>query len=56
MTIEVEISTTDGTDWQAGLAKIMAKERLNFIVPSNYANAFMKCTDIDVAIAAITKP
>lgn len=56
MTIEVEISTTDGTDWQAGLAKIMAKERLNFVVPSNYANAFMKCSDIDVAIAAITKP
>jgi len=54
-TLEIEISTMDGTDWQSGLAKIMAKERLNFIVPSNYANAFMKCTDIDVAIAAITK-
>ena len=43
-------------NWEKEIATLKGLERLNFLVPTNYQNAFMKCTDVTVAIAAIDKP
>ena len=55
-TVQVSISTENGTDWEQEIASIKALVRLNFLVPNNWKNAFMKCSDVDVAIGAINKP
>jgi len=54
-TIEVEIATQNSTDWEKEIASIKALVRLNFLVPNNLKNAFMKTSDIDAAIGAINK-
>lgn len=52
---EVSIATENGTDWEQEFASIKAIKRINFVVANNNKNAFMKCSDIDAAITAITK-
>ena len=52
----VEIATENAEDWESEIASIKAFERLNFLVIENNQNAFMKSSDIAVAIASIDKP
>jgi len=54
--VTVEIATENASDWEQEIASIKAYERLNFLVMPNLKNAFMKCTNIDLAVADITKP
>lgn len=54
--LEIEIATESGTDWEQEQAKIKAFERLNLFLDPNWLNAFMKCSDVATAIAAIDKP
>ena len=54
--LSLEIATQNGTDWEQEIASLKGFERLNLVVPSNWANAFMKCSDVATAITAITKP
>lgn len=53
---EVSISTENSDDWEREFASIKALARLNFWVPNEWKNAFMKTSDIVVAIGAINKP
>lgn len=53
--INVEIATENSTDWENEIASIKAYLRLNFLVINNNENAFMKCSDVDLAISAINK-
>ena len=50
----IDIAFENGTDWEADIVAIKGSERLNFLVPNEVANAFMKCSDVATAITAIT--
>ncbi len=52
----IDIAFENGTDWEADIVAIKGSERLNFLVPNEVANAFMKCSDVATAITAITAP
>ena len=54
--IEVSIATENSDEWEREIASIKALVRLNFLVPNNLKNAFMKCSDVAAAIGAINKP
>ena len=50
----IDIAFENGQEWEADLFSMKGAERLNFLVPAEWANAFMKCSDVATAIAAIT--
>ena len=56
MTFEVSVAFENGTNWEKHIASILGFTRINLWCPVNWQNAFMKCTDIDTAVTAITKP
>ena len=49
-------STENGTNFVDEFITLLASVRLQFLVEQNHANAFMKCSDIDVAVGAISLP
>lgn len=49
-------STENGTNFVDEFITLMATVRLQFLVEQNHANAFMKCSDVDLAIDAIKLP
>jgi len=55
-TLTIETAFQNKDNWEKQIADLQGWERLNFLVPSELANAFMKTTDITAAIAAILKP
>lgn len=56
MTFEVEIAFQNKDNWEKEIATIKGLTRINLWSPVNWQNAFMKCTDITTAVAAILKP
>lgn len=56
MQSELRISDENGTNFIDEFTTMMATAKLQFLVESNNANAFMKCSNITVAIGTITKP
>lgn len=52
----IDIAFENGTDWESDIVALKGSERLNFLVPNEVANAFMKCSDVATAITAITAP
>ena len=54
--LEIDVAFENKDNWEKEIATLKGLERLNFLVPTNWGNAFMKCTDITTAIAAILKP
>lgn len=53
-TLNIEVNFSDADDWQKRFGKLMGYVNMNFIVPNEYHNAFMKCEAVAVTIAAIT--
>ena len=53
--VELTMSTENGTNFVDGFVTMMMIARLQFLVENNNINAFMKCTDVSTAITAITK-
>lgn len=56
MSIEIDVAFENKDNWEKEIATLKGLERLNLLVPNEWANAFMKCTDVSTAVAAITKP
>jgi hypothetical protein len=56
MRFEVEVAFQNKDNWEKEIATIKGLERINLWCPVNWQNAFMKCTDIATAVAAIDKP
>jgi len=54
--LNVSISYENRDAWEKEIGYIKAYECLNFLVINNNKNAFMKCSDIQTAIVAITTP
>jgi hypothetical protein len=54
--VTIEIATQNASEWESEIASLKAYERLNFLVINENSNAFMKCSDVEAAIVAITKP
>jgi hypothetical protein len=54
--VEIDVAFENKDNWEKEIATLKGLERLNFLVPTNWQNAFMKCTDIGAAITAIDKP
>ena len=54
--LEIDIAFENKDNWEKEIATLKGMERLNFLVPNNWKNAFMKTSDIDTAVSAITKP
>ena len=52
----LEVSFENKDNWESEIATLKGYERLNFLVPNNWANAFMKCSDVATAVAAIKAP
>lgn len=52
----LETSFENRDNWEKEIGTLKGYERINFLVANNNANAFMKCSDVTVAIAAIKKP
>ena len=50
----IDIAFENGTDWESDIVSLKGSERLNFLVPNEVANAFMKSGDVAAAITAIT--
>lgn len=50
----LQMSTENGTNFADGFGTLKGTQRLQFLVKDAEANAFMKCTDIDAGIQAIT--
>lgn len=55
-TAVVEMSMENNNNFEIEVATLKGYERLNFLIRNVDANAFMKCSDIQTAIASITKP
>jgi len=53
--ITLEMAYNNGTDFEVDQVTIKGTMRLNFFVRNTDTNAFMKCTDVEAAIAEITK-
>ncbi len=53
--VVIEVAFENRDNWEKEIATLKGYERLNFLVPNNWANAFMKCSDVAAAIIAITK-
>lgn len=53
--VEIAISFENRDHWEKEIGSIKAYECLNFLVLNENKNAFMKCSDIEAAITAITK-
>jgi hypothetical protein len=51
----IEVAFENKDNWEKQIADLQGYERLNFLVPSELQNAFMKSTDVAAAITAITK-
>jgi len=51
--IEIDIAFENGTDWESDLVSMKGSQRLNLLVPNEVANAFMKCSDVATALAAL---
>ena len=56
MMVEIDVAFENKDNWEKEIATLKGLERLNFLVPNNWKNAFMKSTDVAVAIASIDKP
>lgn len=56
MMTTLRISEENGTNFVDEFITMMASTRLQFLVEQNNANAFMKCSDVDTAVTAITAP
>jgi len=54
--VEVSISTQNGTNWENEFAEIKGIMRANLLVKNNDKNAFMKTTNITTALVSITAP
>lgn len=54
--VEVDVAFENRDNWEKEIATLKGLERLNFLVPNNWKNAFMKSSDVATAIAAIDKP
>jgi len=54
--VEIDVAFENRDNWEKEIATLKGLERLNFLVPNNWKNAFMKSTDVATAIAAINKP
>jgi hypothetical protein len=54
--VEIEVAFENKDNWEKEIATLKGLERLNLLVPNEWANAFMKCTDVPTAITSITKP
>jgi hypothetical protein len=54
--VEIDVAFENRDNWEKEIATLKGLERLNFLVPSNWQNAFMKSSDVTTAIAAINKP
>ena len=52
---ETSIAFENDTDWESDLVAIKASIRANLLVEANNVNAFMKCSDVETAITAITE-
>jgi HK97 family phage major capsid protein len=55
-TYTLKSSTENGTNFVDGFTTLLGIVDLQFLVKKAEQNAFMKCTDVDTAITAITKP
>lgn len=53
--LTLEMAYNNGTDFEVDQVTIKGTMRLNFFVRNTDTNAFMKCSDVAAAIAAITK-
>jgi hypothetical protein len=51
----LETSFENKDNWEKEIGTLKGYERLNFLVPNNWANAFMKCGDVETALTAIEK-
>jgi len=54
--VQMSISYENRDAWEKEIGYIKAYESLNFLVMNNNKNAFMKCSDVQTAITAITTP
>lgn len=54
--VVLEVAFENRDNWEKEIATLKGYERLNFLVPNNWANAFMKTTTVAASIAAINKP
>jgi hypothetical protein len=52
--VSLILSTENGTNAVDGFGTLISTARLQFLVKNNNANAFMKCSDVGVAITSIT--
>jgi len=50
----IDIAFENASEWESDLFSMKGAERVNFLVPNEVANAFMKCSDVATAIGAIT--
>lgn len=55
MSLEIDVAFENKDNWEKEIATLKGLERLNFLVPTNNQNAFMKSSDVATAITAITK-
>lgn len=54
-TLEIDVAFENKDNWEKEIATLKGLERLNFLVPTNWSNAFMKSSDVATAISAIDK-
>ncbi|HEX7906237.1 MAG TPA: phage major capsid protein [Chitinophagaceae bacterium] len=54
--IVIEMSFENATNFETEVVTLKGYERLNLLIRNLNANAFMKCTDVTAALAAISKP
>ena len=53
---QTSMAFENDTDWENDLVAMKASIRANLLVENNHLNAFMKCSDVGLAITAITAP
>ena len=56
MATTIDVAFQNADEWEQEIASIKGYVRMNFLVKNENANAFMKCSDVETAITAITKP
>lgn len=54
--LNISISFENKDNFVNHIATLLGYERMNLLIENNNANAFMKCSDVTTAIAAILKP
>jgi hypothetical protein len=54
--IVIEMSYENASNFETEVVTLKGYERLNLLIRNVNVNAFMKCSDVDAALAAISKP